>query len=92
MSAALPAGEVLDATLDVAREIARNAAPASVATTKRMFYEQLASSDRAASRALEQAAFRWFTTQPNAKEGFTSFLEKRSPQWTMSKTDQPPGS
>jgi enoyl-CoA hydratase/carnithine racemase len=91
VSQALPAGKVLDATLDLARDIARNTAPASVSVTKRMFYEQLASPDRAGSRAAERAAFSWFTSQPDAREGIVSFLERRPPKWGMSKHDAPPG-
>lgn len=90
VSQALPAGKVLDATLDIARDIARSTAPASVAATKRMFYGQLASPDRAGSRAAERAAFSWFASQPDAGEGINSFLERRSPEWRMSKHDAPP--
>jgi enoyl-CoA hydratase/carnithine racemase len=82
---ALPAAEVLDATMEMARDIARNTAPASVAATKRMFYAQLASPDRVAARAEERAAFAWFAAQPDAREGIRSFLERRAPEWTMSK-------
>jgi hypothetical protein len=36
--------------------------------------------------------FRWSGKQPDAAEGVTSFLEKREPEWKMSKnTDVPPG-
>jgi enoyl-CoA hydratase/carnithine racemase len=87
---ALPAGEVLAATLAVARDIATHTAPASVAATKKMFYEQLASPDRAGSRATERAVFAWMATQPDAREGITSFLERRPPAWTMSKHAVPP--
>jgi enoyl-CoA hydratase/carnithine racemase len=87
---ALPVDRVLEATLEVARDIAANTAPASVATTKRMFYEQLASPDRVGSRAAERKAFLWFASQPDGREGITSFLERRSPAWTMSKHSAPP--
>jgi enoyl-CoA hydratase/carnithine racemase len=90
VSQALPAGKVLDATMDIARDIAVNTSPASVAVTKRMFYEQLASPDRAGSRAAERAAFMWFTSQADAREGIASFLQRRQPAWNMSKRDAPP--
>jgi enoyl-CoA hydratase/carnithine racemase len=90
VSQALPAPKVLDATLDVARSIARDAAPASVAAVKRLFYQQLASPDRAGARATERAAFMWFASQPDAREGITSFLERRPPAWGMSKHAAPP--
>jgi len=90
VSRALPAAEVLGATLEIAHAIAECAAPASVAVTKRMFYAQLASADREGGRADERAAFRWFTQQPDAREGIASFLERRRPEWTMSKHKAPP--
>lgn len=90
VSRSLPATEVLDATLGVARTIVEKAAPASVGVTKRMFYRQLASPDRVGSRAEERAAFTWFTTQPDAREGIGAFIERRSPRWSMSKHDGPP--
>ena len=82
---ALPAAQVLDATLELARDIARNTAPASVGVTKKLFYEQLASPDRAGARAVERATFAWFAGQPDAGEGIRSFLERRPPVWSMSK-------
>jgi enoyl-CoA hydratase/carnithine racemase len=85
VSRALPADRVLDATLEAAADIARNTAPASVAVTKRMFYSQLASPERAACRAEERDAFSWFVSQPDAAEGIRSFLERRPPAWSMSK-------
>jgi enoyl-CoA hydratase/carnithine racemase len=87
---ALPVDQVVAATLEVARDIAANTAPASVAATKRMFYEQLASPDRVGARAAERQAFLWFASQPDGREGITSFLERRSPVWTMSKHSGPP--
>jgi enoyl-CoA hydratase/carnithine racemase len=82
---ALPAAQVLPATMELAHELARTTSPAAVALTKRLFYEQLASSERAMCRETEREAFRWMTTQPDAREGMRSFLEKRAPQWEMSK-------
>jgi len=87
---ALPRDQVVDATLEVARDIATNTAPASVAATKRMFYEQLASPDRVGARAVERQAFLWFASQPDGREGITSFLERRPPAWKMSKHSAPP--
>jgi enoyl-CoA hydratase/carnithine racemase len=86
----VPAAQVLEATMELARDIARNTAPASVGATKRLFYEQLASSRRAEARAVERATFAWLADQPDAREGITSFLERRPPAWTMSKHAAPP--
>jgi enoyl-CoA hydratase/carnithine racemase len=91
VSRALPENQVLDATLELAREIATNTSPAAVALTKKLFYEQLASPDRAGSRATERITFRWLIEQPDATEGILAFLEKRAPAWRSSKHLGPPG-
>jgi enoyl-CoA hydratase/carnithine racemase len=85
VSRALPAGQVLEATLAMAQDIATHTSPASVALTKKLFYAQLASPDRAGGRAVERAAFNWMLTQPDSAEGISSFLERRPPEWHMSK-------
>ena len=90
VSKAVPAPDVVAATLDIARDIARNTAPASVAVTKRLFYDQLESPDRDGCRSAERAAFMWFAAQADAREGITSFLERRPPSWSMSKHAAPP--
>jgi enoyl-CoA hydratase/carnithine racemase len=96
VSRALPSGEVLAATLELAREIATHTSPAAVALTKKLFYEQLASPDRAGSRATERDTFRWLMSEPDAGEGILAFLERRAPVWKTSKhlvpPDQPPSS
>jgi enoyl-CoA hydratase/carnithine racemase len=85
VTAAVPAADVLDVALELARDLAAHTAPVSVALTKRLFYQQLASSDRASSRAMERRAFEWAVSQPDAAEGITSFLERRPAVWKMSK-------
>jgi enoyl-CoA hydratase/carnithine racemase len=90
VSRAVPEGEVVDATLDLAREIAANTSPAALAITKRLFYEQLASSDRAGSREIERTTFRWLLSEPDATEGIVAFLERRAPNWQTSKHLAPP--
>jgi enoyl-CoA hydratase/carnithine racemase len=91
VSRAVPEGEVVEATLNVAREIAANTSPAAVAMTKRLFYQQLASADRPLSREIERDNFRWLLSQPDATEGIVAFLERRPPRWRTSKHLAPPG-
>jgi enoyl-CoA hydratase/carnithine racemase len=90
VSRAVPEGEVVDATLDLAREIVANTSPAALAITKRLFYEQLASSDRARSREIERSTFTWLLSEPDATEGIVAFLERRAPSWQTSKHLAPP--
>ncbi|HEX4219870.1 MAG TPA: enoyl-CoA hydratase-related protein, partial [Acidimicrobiales bacterium] len=85
VSRALPADEVLPATVEVARDIAANTAPASVSLTKQLFYEFLTTGDREAARAEEREAFQYLEKQPDGTEGLVSFLERRAPTWTGSK-------
>jgi enoyl-CoA hydratase/carnithine racemase len=79
-SCALPAAQVLPAALDMARDIAVNAAPASVAATKRLLWDGLTSSVPDMMRR-ENPIFAWLGNQSDAREGVQSFVEKRSPRW-----------
>jgi enoyl-CoA hydratase/carnithine racemase len=82
-SAALPADEVLPAAMERARDIAENAAPMSVAISKRLLWEGLTASV-AEMKAKEDPLFAWLGRQADAREGVVSFLEKRPPRWTLS--------
>lgn len=91
MSRALPAEEVLPAALDIARDIAVNTSAMSVAATKALIYRGLAEPDRSAHLQLEHEVFRWSGRQADAAEGVVAFLEKRPPEWKLSKSqDYPP--
>jgi len=90
-SAALPADEVLPAALERAHDIARNAAPMSVAISKRLLWQGLTLSVPE-MRQREDPLFSWLGQQPDAKEGVLSFLEKRAPEWKLSVAkDKPEG-
>jgi enoyl-CoA hydratase/carnithine racemase len=89
-SRALPADEVLSAAQEFARDLAANTSPVSVAATKALVYNGLGQ-DREHSHAIEHQVFRWMGNQSDAREGVTAFLEKRTPDWPLSKTkDYPP--
>ncbi|MDY7099555.1 MAG: enoyl-CoA hydratase-related protein [Actinomycetota bacterium] len=85
---ALDADEVLPAAREMAKEYLL-AAPVSVATAKRLMWESLepALSD---TQRRENKIFGWFGQQSDAKEGIASFVERRTPSWTMNPaTDMP---
>ncbi len=81
-SQALPADQVLPAALEKARDVA-NAAPVSVAISKRLLWESLSPSIEEMQRR-EGPLFAWTGNQPDSREGVVSFLEKRAPEWKLS--------
>jgi enoyl-CoA hydratase/carnithine racemase len=87
---ALPADEVLPAAQDFARELAASTSAVSVAATKALVYQGL-DQEWDESHDIEHQVFRWMGNQPDAAAGVTAFLEKRAPQWPLSKVkDYPP--
>lgn len=86
----VPKADVLDTAMAMARDIAENTAPVSVAITKRLMYDFL-NRDWPEADQLQRDLFTWTGQQPDAKEGVVAFLERRAPDWKMSKTnDMPP--
>jgi enoyl-CoA hydratase/carnithine racemase len=87
---ALPAGDVLPAAQEFARDLAASTSAVSVAATKALVYNALGQ-DREESHAIEHQVFRWMGSQADAAEGVTAFLEKRAPRWPLDKVkDYPP--
>jgi len=82
--------ELLDAARAIAREIAENSAPVSVALSRQMLWRMLGASHpmeahRAESRGIVQRG-----KSADAREGVTSFLEKRAANFVMKvSTDTP---
>jgi enoyl-CoA hydratase/carnithine racemase len=87
-SRALPQAEVLPAALEMARDIAANTAPASVAVTKRFLWESSGSSVPDMMRR-EGRVFAWLGNQADAREGVMAFVEKRAPRWSLAPKDVP---
>ncbi len=85
VSRALPRDEVLPAAQELARDIAVNTAPGSVALVKRLVYEGLGQTDRLAAMQRETKITWWVGEQPDAVEGVMSFLERRAPDWKGTK-------
>ena len=79
-----PAGEVLGAARELAAEIVDNTAPVSVAMTRRLLWTMLgAGHPMEAHRADSRAMFARGQSD-DAREGVTSFLEKRPPEFSDS--------
>jgi enoyl-CoA hydratase/carnithine racemase len=76
----LPNHEVLPAALEIAKEIATNAAPLSVAYSKQLLWDSWSLS-LAEVEARETEYHHYLMAHDDAREGVMAFLERRPPQW-----------
>lgn len=84
-------GELMPAAMKLAREIADNTAPVSVALARRMLFEMQGEGHPMAAHKLESYLMEARGKAGDAKEGVTSFLEKRAPVYPDKVTkDMPP--
>ena len=72
-----PAGELLDAAHALAREIAENTAPVSVALARRMLWTMLGAEHPMLAHRADSRGMFWRGQSADATEGVTSFLQKR---------------
>lgn len=72
-----PAGELLDAAYSLAREIADNTAPVSVALARRLLWTMLGAEHPMVAHRADSRAMFARGQSADAHEGVTSFLEKR---------------
>jgi len=85
----LPAEQVLPAALEIARDIAVNTAPLSVAFTKRLLWESPTLTPTEVGRR-ETGLHHHLMGKADAIEGVTAYLERRPPHWKLSvKRDWP---
>jgi enoyl-CoA hydratase/carnithine racemase len=76
------ADEVLAAAHELAREIADNTAPVSVALARRMMWTMLGASHPMDAHRADSRGMLARGQSDDAREGVTSFLEKRPPEFT----------
>ena len=79
-SRCVDAEEVLSLAMEIARDIAVNAAPLSVAISKRLLWEAVDSTPEQVER-LEAALHLHLFEGPDVREGPAAFLEQRPPKW-----------
>jgi len=85
----LPAGEVLTAALEIARDIAANTAPLSVAVSKRLLWESPNLTPAEVGNR-ETELHHHLMGKQDAIEGVMAWIERRPPKWTLSvKNDWP---
>ncbi len=86
VSRVIPDAEFAESVQAMARDIADNTAPVSVALTRKLLWRQTLQADPERAKALEDDLFYWIGRQPDAAEGVQAFLEKRAPVWKMAKS------
>lgn len=81
VSRVLPPDELLPAAYALAREIADNAAPVSVALTRQMMWRMLGAEHPMDAHRIDSRAIFARGASADAREGVTAFLEKRPAQF-----------
>ena len=76
-----PQGELLDAAMGIAREIADNTSAVSVAMTRAMLWRLGAGGHPMDAHRIDSRAIYRLSRSEDAKEGIASFLEKRAPAY-----------
>jgi len=85
-----PDGELLDAAYALAGEIAASTSPVSVTLTRQMLWHMLGEPHPMAAHRVDSAAIETLGRGADVREGVTSFLEKRPPQFPSRVPDDLP--
>ena len=88
---AVPAEQVLDTALDIARDMAENCSPLVMGLHKQLLWGNLSES---VANGIERESFalNYSMRKPDAVEGGVAFFEKRQPVWQASVNDDWPES
>ncbi|HWQ73870.1 MAG TPA: crotonase/enoyl-CoA hydratase family protein [Syntrophomonas sp.] len=82
--------ELIPKARAIAKEIAENTAPVSVAITRQLIWTMAGTEHPMEAHRIESKAFHWAGQQPDVVEGIMAFLEKRNPNYAMSVKDGMP--
>ena len=86
----VPDEELLERANAMATEIAVHAAPVSVALTRKLLWQGLTFNHPMEAHRADSRAIQALGQMADAKEGVTSFLEKREPEWSLSPSADTP--
>lgn len=84
-------GDLLDAAHSIAREIAANTAPVSIALTRQMMWRMAGADHPMRAHQIDSRAIAARSVSADAAEGVASFLEKRAPFFPDRVSSQMPG-
>ena len=76
-----PQGELMDAAIALAREIADNTSAVSVAMTRAMLWRLSTEDHPMEAHKVDSRSIYRLSRGGDAKEGIASFLEKRAPEY-----------
>jgi enoyl-CoA hydratase/carnithine racemase len=82
VSEVLPPEDLLPRATAIARELAENSAPGSMALNRQLLWRMLGADHPFEAHELESRAIAAALAMPDSTEGAKSFLEKRPPQFT----------
>ncbi len=86
----LPPEALISRAREIATEIAQNTSAVSVALCRQLLWKMLGADHPMEAHKIDSKAIWWIFQQPDAREGITSFLEKRQPNFPMKpSTDMP---
>lgn len=86
----LPADSLISRAREIAFEITETTSPVAVALSRQLLWKMMSADHPIEANKIESKAFGWLLQQPDSREGAASFLEKRSPHFTMRpSTDMP---
>ena len=83
VSELLPHDDLLGRANELAREIAENTSPVSVALSRQMLWRMLGASHPMEAHRIDSRGIHFMGSSKDAREGVQSFLDKRAPNFEM---------
>ncbi|MFT4572518.1 MAG: enoyl-CoA hydratase/carnithine racemase [Myxococcota bacterium] len=90
VSEVLEEDALLDRAQEIAREIVENTSPVSIALSRQMLWQMLGARHPMEAHRVDSIAIHQLGSGPDAREGVTSFLEKRPPVFSLKVSEDLP--